>query len=303
MSKNIEHNNLLSKWLNKELSPEETQDLQKKGDLNDLKVVLDDIDTWSIEKMNVSKSYAHLKTKRDKPQTKVIQFGSLMKIAAAVILLIVAYISYDNFLNDDIIKLATDIGEKQTIELPDGSTVQLDAMSKLSYNEKNWADNRTLELEGQAYFEVNKGTTFQVKTKLGNVTVLGTKFNVIQSNQAFNTDCFEGSVKVQSNNNSQILKANESAQLEGNNLIKHTNAANKPDWVEEFSQFKEAKLSEVTLELKKYYKIDIDLPESYANLKFTGKFPHNNLVAALQNIFIPMEIKYSINDEGKVVFS
>jgi ferric-dicitrate binding protein FerR (iron transport regulator) len=181
--------------------------------------------------------------------------------------------------------------------------VHLDAVSNLSYSEKNWNNDRSSNLAGQAYFEVNKGSTFKVNTQLGTVSILGTKFNVLQSNQLFKVDCFEGKVKVQSNNSYQVLKANENAQLEGKKLIKYTNPINKPGWIEGFSQFKETKLSEVILELKKYYKINIDLPENYATLKFTGKVPHNNLKAALQNIFIPMEINYSLNDEGKVVFS
>jgi ferric-dicitrate binding protein FerR (iron transport regulator) len=54
----------------------------------------------------------------------------------------------------------------------------LNAASKLSFNEKKWADQRALTLEGEAFFKVQKGQTFSVNTTAGVITVLGTQFNV-----------------------------------------------------------------------------------------------------------------------------
>ena len=69
----------------------------------------------------------------------------------------------------------------ETVELYDGSKVTINSGSKITYNNNfKKAKTRTVELEGEAYFEVteNKKIPFIVKTKQMDVEVLGTTFNV-----------------------------------------------------------------------------------------------------------------------------
>jgi len=51
------------------------------------------------------------------------------------------------------------------------------------------------KLFGKAYFDVDKGKTFTVKTDLGTVQVLGTRFDVESRDSIFKVVCYEGSVK------------------------------------------------------------------------------------------------------------
>ncbi|MHB1277690.1 MAG: FecR domain-containing protein, partial [Bacteroidia bacterium] len=64
----------------------------------------------------------------------------------------------------------------EQVVLPDSSVVYLNHKSKISYN-KNFTP-RTVNLEGEAFFSVNDGTTpFTVKTESGeDVVVKGTEF-------------------------------------------------------------------------------------------------------------------------------
>ena len=55
--------------------------------------------------------------------------------------------------------------QKQEISLPDNSQVSLNALSSVTYNESSWDENRELTLNGEAFFKVEKGSTFEVKTK------------------------------------------------------------------------------------------------------------------------------------------
>lgn len=68
---------------------------------------------------------------------------------------------------------------KKHIVLPDGSEVWLTRTSELSYSD-NFTDDRTVTLNGEAYFSVvpQSGARFVVRTKSVSVTVLGTEFNV-----------------------------------------------------------------------------------------------------------------------------
>jgi len=62
--------------------------------------------------------------------------------------------------------------QQQTVDLPDHSSMILNAESKAKFAEK-WDGERVVELDGQAFFQVQKGKRFTVKTAKGIVEVLG----------------------------------------------------------------------------------------------------------------------------------
>ena len=78
-------------------------------------------------------------------------------------------------------------------ELPDGSKVKLMGNSFLSYNRVTWFWERKLQLLGKALFKVTPGKTFTVQTEAGDVSVLGTKFLVVQQGKKMLVNCEEGS--------------------------------------------------------------------------------------------------------------
>jgi len=71
-------------------------------------------------------------------------------------------------------------GQISKVELPDGSTVWLNSGSELTYSNLFAADNRNIDLSGEAYFEVTKNEDIPLIVSSGElqVKVLGTKFNV-----------------------------------------------------------------------------------------------------------------------------
>lgn len=70
-------------------------------------------------------------------------------------------------------------GEITSIDLPDGSTVDLNSGSQIQYNRLFSFANRTVTLEGEAFFDVESGERpFIVNTHNSTVRVTGTKFNV-----------------------------------------------------------------------------------------------------------------------------
>ena len=65
--------------------------------------------------------------------------------------------------------------ELQLVTLPDGSLVELNAGSRLTYSNTS----RKVELQGEAFFQVQKDEVqFVVSTGISKVVVLGTAFNV-----------------------------------------------------------------------------------------------------------------------------
>ncbi len=90
-------------------------------------------------------------------------------------------------------------GHKIMILLPDSSVVWLNGESKLRYN-TDFSKERSLELEGEALFEVRKdqGKLFSVKSKTIRVEVYGTKFNfrTYRNDNEVEVALLEGSVGI-----------------------------------------------------------------------------------------------------------
>lgn len=76
--------------------------------------------------------------------------------------------------------VSTNCGSKSKITLPDGSSVWLNADSKISYPKSFGADTREVFLMGEAYFDVahDAGHPFIIHSGDIDVRVLGTAFNV-----------------------------------------------------------------------------------------------------------------------------
>jgi transmembrane sensor len=94
----------------------------------------------------------------------------------------------------------------QHITLPDGSEVELNLNSQLSY--ANYRHHRSVSLSnGEAYFQIthNKEQPFIIKAANGTVTVTGTRFNVWTYQDNVVVAVNEGSVNVNSGAAEQAL--------------------------------------------------------------------------------------------------
>ena len=98
-------------------------------------------------------------------------------------------------------QLKTPRGGEYRIVLPDGTKVRLNALSSLNYPTHFIGDNRIVELEGEAYFEIAKDSTrpFIVKANGLEIKQYGTKFSVnARSAQETTVVLEEGSIGVSS---------------------------------------------------------------------------------------------------------
>ena len=147
-----------------------------------------------------------------------------MKVAAVALLTLACYGLYQNMQwNNEEVKMYTvsvPAGQRTHLTLPDGTTVWLNARTTLSYPTSFNSNERTVFLQGEAYFEVSKNRhkPFIVQTQQYNIEVLGTKFDVeaYPDSKNFETTLMQGSVKVSSPQNpeqSLTLKPNEKVFL------------------------------------------------------------------------------------------
>ncbi len=98
-------------------------------------------------------------------------------------------------------------GSRTRTILPDGSTVWLNAGSKISYKPGLTGTTREVTLEGEAYFDVVKrtGRSFVVHTKEIDISVLGTAFNVksYPNDKTIETTLIRGLVSITRNNDKE----------------------------------------------------------------------------------------------------
>ena len=195
----------------------------------------------------------------------------------------------------------TNFGEAKTITLLDGSQVILNSKSTIAFNDSDWKESRQLTLDGEAYFKVEKGSTFTVNTTNGSVTVLGTQFNVNSSNDFFEVVCYEGKVSVSSESSEHILHPTQSVRkINGNPSESLTTKRLKPTWIDGESTFKSVPIRYVITALEDQYNIKIDSESIDDTTVFSGSFPHHNLNIALITVFDALDMKYNKKEKRNI---
>lgn len=109
---------------------------------------------------------------------RVFSGKNIVRIAAAFLVLVfVSIYGYHYYWNTEIV-YATDYGERKTVQLSDGTSIELNAHSEIRFIRKK---PRKIHMEGEVFFDVQKdakGTRFEVHTPDLGIEVLGTAFNV-----------------------------------------------------------------------------------------------------------------------------
>lgn len=164
-------------------------------------------------------------------------------------------------------------GSHLAIILPDGSKVDLNAESKITYKPLWWMISRNVELKGEAYFEVEKGSTFNVRSGDYTVSVLGTSFNIFSRADKYAVTCLTGKVSVANKATLVTLTPNMEAVQINNQLtaLNIENAQKAINWKEGKFAFVGVPLVEVIQEIERQYNINIQ-PNSNLDYLYTGNF-------------------------------
>ena len=191
-------------------------------------------------------------------------------------------------------------GESYAFRLPDDSRVVLHDGSVLAYNRYFW--NRKVNLTGEAYFEVEKGAGFFVKTKQGEVEVLGTRFLVNELDNQFTVQCYEGRVKTSYKSDSWLLEPGTRFSGRGDAGEKETvlNENGYPAFARFSGKFQDVPLMEVVKEIERFFDVDIDL-KTTATKHFSGAIQTGNLENVLQIVCAPLQLDYAFEDKYRII--
>lgn len=300
--KNSDNDTYLSDWLDDKLSDEQLKQLVSETDFAAYKKLKSSLAALQVSNPDMERNYAAIKEKKiAKNNQKPVKVFPLYRYMAVAATLLLFFGLYNLFVFSNTVE--TDYGKSIATNLSDNSRVTLNAKSKISFPTL-FKYNRTLKLEGEAYFEVQKGSQFTVETTQGKVRVLGTKFNVIVLPDYFEVQCFEGKVRVSSTTNSTILTHGDAVRFYGNKMESwNKNENQKPLWISGESNFRNVPLQYVMAQFQKQYNYEIQYPDEFKTIKFTGSFTHKDIEVALQSICIPLHLKHTKTNAKTILLS
>jgi len=296
----MEENYKLSKWLNDEMTTEELSEFQADKDF----AIFEKIKKYSSEletpAFDEQKMLSKIVTS-PKKEVKIIPLFKNWMVRVAAILLIGMGLLF-TFRNVASSTEFTDYGVQNTFSLPDNSEVVLNSGSEIQYKKWNWDNNRSLNLEGEAFFKVAKGKKFEVNTTVGKVTVLGTQFNVKQRGNYFDVSCYEGKVKVNFGNNEFILtKGMSVAVRDGKTIPIPPKNTLKPEWLEQEMVFYQESLPSIVAEFERHFNIELELNTTGNGQLFTGTIPAKNSDTALQILCTTYHLKPTKVSKTKII--
>lgn len=189
-------------------------------------------------------------------------------------------------------------GQRLHITLADGSSVWLSPQSHLKLPNEFSRDNRTVELDGEGFFDVVKDSErpFIVKSKGYNIEVIGTQFNLFSysKNPRYEAHLIEGKVQAYSDPDKKdaiMLSSNEKVSLIDGRLVKSVSYYDNKDFITSgIYNFHATQFIDILEYLALWYDVGFDIKgEVMLTTRVNAKFRLNddieNILTALQNVF------------------
>lgn len=293
----MEDDTKLARWLSGEMDEQELELLRNSPEYPTLARIKENFDRLKSPEFNQQQILRNVLDQQKKP-VKIVPLykKAWLRIAAMVVILLgvsIVFFSPEH-------KVAQN-KETLAFRLPDDSEVLLNSGSKVSYRSWNWNRNREIELDGEAYFKVAKGKKFEVKTALGTVAVLGTKFNVRAREKSFDVMCFEGKVRVGYGSQQTVLQPGESVSVRNGTAEMAAVARTAPAWANGELLFSKETLESVLFEIERRYGVEITSNVA-STQEFSGSLPGDDLDAALKIVSLTFHLK-AIKKQDQIILS
>ena len=174
------------------------------------------------------------------------------------------------------------------VSLADGTKVWMNSASSLRYPTAFNGNNRTVELTGEAYFEVAKNPSmpFHVLVNGTEVEVLGTHFNIMayEDEHAVRTTLLEGSVKITRGQSSLLISPGEQAKVDPAGeitLVKGVDIEATMAWKNGLFQFNDAGIESIMRQVSRWYDVEVEYQGNIKDLKFGAAISRKENVSRL----------------------
>lgn len=199
--------------------------------------------------------------------------------------------------NSDVIAyntMSTPKGGQYKVTLPDGTRVWLNAASSISFPTSFPGNSRVVSITGEAYFEVfkNAAKPFTVKTYNGEITVLGTSFNVnsYTDEPGVKTSLLEGSVRIKNIvlKPGQALKAGE---------IVTTDLDQDLAWKNDVFSFYNVKLVDAMRQISRWYDVEVFYEGKFDDIELGGEIGRNLTLKQVLYGLKDKELHFKLDDK------
>lgn len=199
-------------------------------------------------------------------------------------------------------------GKRMELDLPDGSHVWLNGGSVIRYASTFGKTERSLELDGEAYFDVvkNPDMAFVVNSKVLQVEVFGTRFNMncYDGDEKMIASLDEGSIAVRIKKEKGVekfIRLNPHEQVIFNctdqNLTKEV-FSEAHTWKDGFLVLKQDSPSSMLKKIERRFGVRIHVRNIENNhYLYTGTFSGESLGDMLDAINFLTPIEYTVNNE------
>ena len=309
------------RYLAGETTPDEVQKLllwrneseENQTQFEQVKTIWENIEKTSIDRnVQIEKEWrVHKDTYLVAEKSKVFVLRTFLKYAAGLFLLIGLSIGGWLYFSGNTIK--TELAASNELILPDGSMVTLNAHSKLTYNESFGVKNRTVHLQGEAFFDVKKdaNSPFIIKTQSADIKVIGTSFNVkaYPNMNKVAVTVAEGRVMLyekDKESNQIIIGKGEEAifdKQQGTFLSNINTDLNYNSWKTKLIVFENDSLPYILSTLSEVYHVEFVIINSKLNqCTLTTSFDNNDLGTVLKILKSTLSVDIEEQDE-KIIIS
>ncbi len=204
---------------------------------------------------------------------KIFKFEMFRWVAAAVVVLVLG-VAINNYYNSDAGFSGVYMTQenKQSIQLPDGSTIVLNKNSELIVNAINDSKRELLLKSGQAYFKVtHNNLPFTVQTPKGKISVLGTEFDVnAYSGEKFAVYLKNGKIEMELKTGKIQMKPGELLKESSNNSysLQSINDNREYAWIDNKLVFENTTLAEIISVLESSFNVKFVYDEKLKDEKY-----------------------------------
>ncbi|THU33583.1 DUF4974 domain-containing protein [Niastella caeni] len=249
-----------------------------------------------------------------RPQPKIYplkRISVVTKIAASIVLIAGAAFLYLTLSKKDQSKntIALTRQTQQTIlhdTLPDGSTAIINSYSSLRYPDQFTNNKREIQLNGEAWFSVmaNPSKPFIITTGPIHIKVIGTSFNVRNTNETIEVAVKTGIVRMLNNSDSITVQAGEKGiyniRKQLFSLLNRYNL-NEIGYATKVFNFENATLKEIIDQLQKAYDIKIIITNKHLEAcTMSSSFDNKSIEYIFDVLAMTLNIEYRI--EHKTVY-
>lgn len=254
---------------------------------------------------------------RDHKKVRSLRIRQTLRYAAVIVLMASLPLTFFMGRNASseiggITTISSAYGDKANVSLPDGTIVDLNSGSKLTFNHDINSGFRIVHLEGEAYFSVKRDEKlpFKVITPHVEVEVLGTEFNLraYPEDQTISATLVEGSIAVKTSLEEVVLEPFQKAvlNLENQKLSTETlqDVAPEIEWKDGRLVFRNESLASLEPILERWFDVDIEFADEEVKARrFTGILERESILEAISYFGYSRYVGYTIENNVITFYS